>query len=165
MFDPFGQWQRFAAAGVAMQRTGHQTMKTLDGANSVLQARSTLIVEAVQSPWAANYGELGRMLPEKMDAFSRASSAVAAVMWKSQSAWSDHMQHLGTMAMRGRLPTAAELADLGRRNASLMLNSVEATAKLGAAALAPVSRQVDSNVRRLKAAKTPGARASRRTSL
>ncbi len=63
------------------------------------------------------------------------------------------------MAMRGRLATPAEIADLGERSATLMLQSIEATARLGAASLAPVHRQVATNVRRLggEATRSKGA--------
>lgn len=102
------------------------------------------------------------MIPEKIDTLSRAGSAAATIWWESQTAWMKHFQHLGIMAMRGRLPTLAEIGDLGERNATLMLQSIEATAKLGAASLAPVHRQVATNVRRL-GTKRPAAK-GRRTS-
>ncbi|WP_432769859.1 MAG: hypothetical protein HEQ22_03690 [Sphingopyxis sp.] len=68
------------------------------------------------------------------------------------------------MTMRGRLPTVSEASDLGERSAALLLQSLEATAKLGAAGLAPVHRQVATNVRRLgaKGVVGKGRQASRR---
>ncbi len=88
---------------------------------------------------------------------ARGSAAVTA-WWEAQSAWVGHMQHLGGMAMRGRPPTAVELADLGDRVATLSLRSVERTARLGSSALAPVHRKATSNARRLKRKATRRAR-------
>ena len=152
------------AAGASMRSTSVRAAETFGGANKVVAARGAIIGEAMQSPWTADHAELGRMIPEKIDTLSRAGSAAATIWWDSQTAWVKHFQHLGTMAMRGRLPTAAEIGDLGERSATLMLQSIEATARLGAASLAPIHRQVATNVRRL-GAKRPAAKgrgASRR---
>ena len=152
------------AAGASMRTTSVRAAETFGGANKVVAARGAIIGEAMRSPWTADHAELGRMIPEKIDTLSRAGSAAATIWWDSQTAWVKHFQHLGTMATRGRLPTAAELGDLGERSATLMLQSIEATARLGAASLAPIHRQVATNVRRL-GAKRPAAKgrgASRR---
>jgi len=164
MFDAFAQWNRMLAAGASMRTTSVRAAETFGGANKVVAARGAIIGEAMQSPWTADHAELGRMIPEKIDTLSRAGSAAATIWWDSQTAWMKHFQHLGTMAMRGRLATPAEIADLGERSATLMLQSIEATVRLGAASLAPVHRQVATNVRRL-GAKRPAAKgrgASRR---
>ena len=139
------------AAGASMRSTSVRAAETFGGANKVVAARGAIIGEAMQSPWTADHAELGRMIPEKIDTLSRAGSAAATIWWDSQTAWMKHFQHLGTMAMRGRLPTLAEIGDFGERSATLMLQSIEATAKLSAASLAPVHRQVATNVRRLGA--------------
>lgn len=152
MFDPVGQWSRYLSAGRSMHATGRHAAETLDGANRVVAARSAIMGQAFVSPWTADHAELGRIIPEKIEAFALAGSALAAVWWDNGSLWMKHMQHLGIMAMRGRPPTGAELADLGQRSAVLALRSVEAAAKLGSAGLAPVRTQVRANDRRLKSA-------------
>ncbi len=157
MFEAFAQWNRMLAAGASMRTTSFRAAETFGGASKVVAARGAIIGEAMQSPWTADHAELGRMIPEKIDTLSRAGSAAATIWWDSQAAWMKHFQHLGTMAMRGRLPTAAEIGDLGERSATLMLKSIEATARLSAASLAPVHRQVATNVRRL-GAKRPAAK-------
>ena len=149
MFDAFAQWNRMLAAGASMRTTSVRAAETFGGANKVVAARGAIIRKAMQSPWTADHAELGRMIPEKIDTLSRAGSAAATIWWDSQTAWMTHFQHLGTMAMRGRLPTPVEIGDLGERSATLMLQSIEATARIGAASLAPVHRQVATNVRRL----------------
>lgn len=164
MFDAFAHWNRMLAAGASMRTTNVRAAETFGGANKVVAARGAIIGEAMQSPWTADHAELGRMIPEKIDTLSRAGSAAATIWWDSQTAWMKHFQHLGTMAMRGRLPTMAEIGDLGARSATLVLQSIEATARVSAASLAPVHRQVATNVRRL-GARRPAAKgrgASRR---
>lgn len=144
-------------AGASMRTTSVRAAETFRGANKVVAARGAIICEAMQSPWTADHAELGRIIPEKIDTLSRAGSAAATIWWDSQTTWMKHFQHLGTMAMRGRLPTPVEIGDLGERSATLMLQSIEATARIGAASLAPVHRQVATNVRRL-GAKRPAAK-------
>lgn len=160
MIDFFAQWRRYAAAGASLQSTSLRAAATMGGASDVVSARSLLIGEAMGSPWTADHDdELARMIPEKVEAASRAGLAAAKIWLDSQSAWLAHMQHLGAMAMRGRAPTLPELIELGERGATLTLRSVEATAKIGAASLAPFSRQVAANVRRLDRKKPPTKRA------
>lgn len=116
------------------------------------------------TPWSANYGELARMLPEKIEALTRAGSAITSAWGDNQSLWMRHMEHLGTMTMRGRPPTFAEAMDLAERSALLTLRSVEATVKFGSAALAPFRDQVRDNVRRLETGSNPNRRGQRKDS-
>lgn len=150
MIDLFTQWRRYAAVGASLQSTGVRAAATMGRANDVVAARGLLVGEAMSSPWTADHNELARMVPEKVEAASRAGLAAARILLDSQSAWLAHMQHMGAMVMRGRAPTMPELVDLGERGATLVLRSVEATARIGAASLAPFSRQVAANVRRLE---------------
>lgn len=133
-----------------MTNTSVRAFETWGASGEVITARTKIIDAAVRSPLTGDHRELGRMIPEKVDAFSQAGSATVAAWWKAQSAWMGHMQYLGGMAMRGRPPTAAEIADLGNRMATLTLESIEATAQLGSATLAPVHRKATSNAKRLK---------------
>jgi len=151
MFDAMAAWGRCFTAANVMAKTGVQAAKTIDGAGRVVNARGAIIGNAVMSPWSADYAELGRMLPEKIEALSRAGAAAAAVLLDGQSAWMTYMQHLSAMTMRGRPPTMTEMADLGDRSALLMVRSLESVAKLASVSLAPVRRQVNANVRRLNA--------------
>lgn len=164
MFDMFGVWRRLAAASTAMQATGQRGIKMMGGASEVIAARSAIIGESVRSPWIADQEELGRILPEKMMAMSHAGSAAASVMWDSHKLWTRHMQHLGVMAMRGRVPTLPEMVDLGERHAALMLRSTEMSARFASATLAPFSRQVKANVVRLAAKRSKAVRTARRQS-
>lgn len=150
MFDPFTGWNRLMAAGFSMTGTGMRALETLGAANEVIAARTKIAETAMRSPLTGDHQELARMVPEKVDAFSKAGSATVSAWWDAQSAWFGHMQHLGGMAMRGRPPTPSEMADLGDRMATLAVRSVEATAELGSTTLAPVHRKTMANARRLK---------------
>lgn len=106
-----------------MRSTGARVAETLDEASRVIAARTAIMGEAMATPSSANHGELARMLPEKIEAFTRAGSAVAAKWAGNQSLCMRHTQYPATMTMRGRPPTIAEFADLGERTFSLMLRS------------------------------------------
>lgn len=150
MFDPFSNWRRLMAAGLSMTGTGVRVMETLGAANAVIAARTPIIDAAMRSPLTGDHVELGRMVPEKVEAFSQAGSAMVTAWWQAQSLWMGHMQHLGGMAMRGRAPTTGEMVALNNRVAGLTLDGIEAAARLGSTALAPVHRKATANARRLK---------------
>jgi hypothetical protein len=150
MFDPYSNWLRLMKASVSMIETGLRAFATLGAAHEVMTARSALIDSAMRSPLTGDYGELGRMVPEKVDAFSRAGLAAANAWWAAQSAWMTQMQHLGGLAARGGPQTPAQFADLGTRMARHAVESTEATARAGAATLAPIHRSATGNARRLK---------------
>lgn len=154
MQDAYRSWSRLLAAGTSMTRTGMQLVETIGAANTVLAVRLPLIQTALCSPLTGDHAEMARMVPEKVEAFSRAGSVMVAAWWQAQSAWIGHMQHLGGVAARGHVPTGAEMADIGARSAALTLDMVEATARAGAASLAPIHRKAAANARRLKRAKT-----------
>lgn len=150
MFDGIDRWARLMQSGFLMAQTGVRAMETMGSANEVIAARMTIIGFAMKSPHKGDYAELARMMPEKVDAFSRAGSATLAAWWAAQAAWTGQMQHLGIMVMRGRLPTTEEFADLGSRMASATVEAVEAQARLGDRALAPIHHKATANARRLR---------------
>ena len=149
MFDAFDAWSRMLTAGCSMTQTGLRMVETMGAANEVVAARSAVIGSAIRSPLTGDHRELGRIVPEKVDAFSRVGSASVAAWWAAQSVWAGEMQHLGTMAMRGRAPTASELAAFGDRMAKVGLEAVEAAARLGSTTVGPVHRKATANARRL----------------
>ncbi|MFV3130917.1 hypothetical protein [Niveispirillum sp. KHB5.9] len=150
MFNPVSSWSRLMAASLSMTGTCMRAMETLGAANAVIATRTSIIEAAMRSPLTGDHVELAQMVPEKVDAFSRAGSTIVAAWWEAQSLWIGHMQHLGGMALRGRSPTPGEMADLGNRMAELTLDSIDAAARLGSTALAPVHRKAMANARRLK---------------
>ena len=149
MFDAFNAWSRMMSAGWSMAQTGMRAAETMGAANEVVAARTALIRSAMHSPLTGDHVELGRMVPEKVEAFSRAGSATISAWWTAQSLWAVEMQHLGAMAMSGRLPTCVGIATFGERVATLGVESFEAAARLGSATLAPIHRKATDNARRL----------------
>lgn len=158
MFNAFDAWARMVSASWSMTQTGLRAAETMSAANDVVNARTALIRSAIASPMTADHRELGRIVPEKAEAFSRAGSTALTAWWAGQSALANEMQQLGAMAMHGRPPTVTELAELGSRMASLQLETFEAAARLGSATVTPVHRKVTANARRLKRKATRRAR-------
>jgi hypothetical protein len=150
MYDVFSGWSRLMASGTLLAETGMLACETMTASNEVIAERSKVIGSALRSPLTGDVAELGRMVPEKVDAFGQAGSVTVAAFWSMQMAWVGQMQHLGSMAMRGRAPTFTELADLGNRTATFTLNTIEASTRLGSDSLAPVHRKAMANARRLR---------------
>lgn len=149
MFDLAQTWSRMMAAGMTMGRTGARAVETIQAANTVIAARTPLINAAVLSPLTADHQELGRMIPEKVDAFTQAGSAAVVPWQQAQAAWLDHARHVSAMAMRGRPPTLFELIDLNQRGAQVAVQTIEAMARSSERALAPVHGKATANARRL----------------
>jgi len=152
--DMANEWQRLIASGWTMGQTGRRTLETLEAAQQVIAARTPIINAALSSPLTGDYGELAKMVPEKVEAFSRAGAATLSAWATAQSAWINHMQYMRTVAMRGRPPTAAELVDLTQRMSAFSLQTIEASTNMAAAALAPIHGTVTANAQRLSRRKS-----------
>ncbi|WP_404713801.1 hypothetical protein [Sphingomonas sp. MMS24-J13] len=148
--DPFASWSRMMAASFQLAQTGVRMVETLSASADVIASRGATIGAAMRSPRDADHAELGRMIPEKLEAFSRSGSAIADAWWAMGSAWMDEAQNLTSLSMRGRVPTIGELAALSDRAAAWSLGTVEAGALLGYDAVAPIHRKATANARRLK---------------
>jgi hypothetical protein len=158
MFDRFTGWTRMMAAGASVAETSLRAFETASAAHSVIAARMPIIEAAMRSPMTGDHRELARMVPEKVEAFSRVGSATVSTWWTAQSMWMDHLQHLHAAASRGRAPTAAELGRLGERNTAAVLEVIEAAARLAADTLKPVHAKATSNARRLSRQPKPARR-------
>lgn len=150
MIDPFTAWLRMATVASDMSRTGLRTLEMLSASGDVIDKRSGMMRDAATTPFGAHHAELARMMPEKVEAFSRAGSAMATDWWAMQSAWMAEAQNLGTMMLRGRAPTLAEASALASRTQAHGLRFIERAAGMSAAGLAPIHKQATSNARRLK---------------
>jgi len=150
MIDLFTAWSRMVSAGLDMQSTWLRGVETMQASGSVINARTDMMRSI---PQAGDLGEYARMVPEKVDAFSRSAQAVARDTMAMQTAWATQMQRIGMMMLGGRLPTMAEAATLATQTAEYSLGAMTAGARLGKGALAPVHRTATGNARRLKRAK------------
>lgn len=154
MLDPFTFYSRMMSAAFGMAQTAQRACETLIASGQVIAARTTMINDATCSPLDGNYSELGKMVPEKAEAFGKAGAAIAHDWWAMQSAFLAEAQHLGTMAMKGRAPTLAELSALSTRNAAFAMRSLERASAIGAKGLRPIHARATSNARRLKRCKS-----------
>ncbi len=150
MIDPFTAWSRMMAASASMADSAFRMSETMSASQRVIDSRTSLMRNAVADPMRADHAELGRMVPEKVAAFSTAGDA----MMKGWFAWNDAVfaeaRHLGTMAARGRTPTPFEWMTLWSRGAEFGVAATERSARVGASALAPVHAKATSNARRLE---------------
>lgn len=154
MIDPFTAWSRILGAGLDMQATWLGGLETLQASQSVIAARSGKIRDAAGAPMDADLVEFARMVPEKIDAFSRSARAITRDTLTMHHAWTVQMQRVGLAMMSGRLLTVAEATKLATQTAEYSLGAFTAGARLGKGALAPVRRTATGNARRLKRAKS-----------
>lgn len=150
MIDPFTYWSRVWDGWNMIAKTGRQLAETVDASQTVIASRSNKIETAFRTPWAGDYSELSRMVPEKVAAFSLSGNVVVRAWLDAQSAWWTQAQSLGTMAARGRAPTIGEAMDLWSLWTTGSLRAFEAGARAGRDALAPVHAAATANQRRLK---------------
>jgi hypothetical protein len=150
MLDPFTTWRRMLGAASSLAATGHRMSETLSAAQEVIARRTDMM----QSPLTADYVELGRMVPEKIEAFSEAGIAVATGWWAMQAECLAEAQHVAALAMRGP-PGLVQWRTLAARNAAHALHMIERGAALGASAVAPIHRSATGNARRLRKTAKP----------
>ncbi|TZG27646.1 hypothetical protein [Sphingomonas montanisoli] len=153
MIDPFSVWSRMFAAGVEMQSTWLRGLETVQASGAVIGARTDKMRDAATSPLTTDVAEFARIVPEKVEAFSRSAAAIARDGMAMQAAWATQMQRVGEMMLLGRMPTIGEASRLMTQSADYAVGAMTAGAKLGRGALAPVHRTATGNARRLKRAK------------
>ncbi len=80
----FASWLRMVAAGAEMAKAAVHTGETFAAADRVIRNRSATIADALGNPIGADYAELGRLVPEKIAASTRAINDIMAeslVIW------------------------------------------------------------------------------------
>ncbi len=105
--------------------------------------------DAAIFPFKADYEELRRMVPEKVEAFASSAQTVMRETMAMQGAWATQMQRIGLMMVSGRMPTFAETTTLARQTANYSAGVMTASARLGKGAVSPVHRAATGNARRL----------------
>ena len=153
MIDPLTAWSRMFAAGLDMQSNWLRGFETLQASQSVIAARSSKMRDAASAPLDADLAEFARMVPEKIDAFSRSARAITRDSLAMHHAWTVQMQRVGLMMMSGKLPTLPEASALATQTTEYALGAISATARLSRGALSPLHRTATGNARRLKRAK------------
>jgi hypothetical protein len=125
-------------------------------ASTVIEARAGIAERAMRAPLTGDYAELSRMVPEKIEALSRASAALAGHSLSFGTAFWTEAQFLGAMMLKGRPPTLAEWTTLAERNSAYALTTMETIAAAASGAVAPVHRTVTANARRLSGTRRKG---------
>lgn len=115
------------------------------GAQRVVAARMPTIASAMQNPLAADHVELGRMVSEKVGAFTVSSRSVGAAGGVVQQAGSDNARALGRMAS-GAMLMPTDWIRLAESN----LAAAAALAALPTEVLAPLQSGVKANDKRLR---------------
>ncbi len=145
MLNMFELWTGMLRSGAAVAQTGFQFAETMGASHSVVQSRVRTMADAARSPLTGDYAELGRMVPEKVDAFSKATLSAMSDMQAIQSQVMTSWQSMFLGGMAGRVPGAKEWGALATGNARI----VDLVARSGGKALAPVHRAATANAKRL----------------
>lgn len=149
MVDFFTSWSRLWAASFDMAKTARKYAETATASQTVIESRTGMIRKAMQSPLEGNYAELGRMVPEKLEAFSTAGAAMATQWWQMHAVMMDEAQKLTATAMRGRVLSVGDMLAIGTRGLGNAAQLAEQGARLGAGGIAPIHAKATSNARRL----------------
>lgn len=149
MLDPFTYWSRMMGASLDMAQTAMRAGQTMSASRDVIDKRTDMMRTAMADPVGADHAELGRMVPEKIAAFSSAGTAIVDGWLAWNSALMAEAQHIGAMTMKGRAPTPLEWMTLLSRSQAFGLTAVERGARVSAATLQPVHAKAVSNAKRL----------------
>lgn len=150
MIDPFAYWTRVMSAWGSVGATNDRLSETATASQAVIASRSATIGEAMRTPLRGDYAELGRMVPEKVAAFSESSSAGMNALWTLQAGYVAQAQEIGALWLRGRPPTLFELADLSERSSMHALHALETGARMSHEVVAPLHKAATGNAKRLR---------------
>jgi hypothetical protein len=139
MQTPFGYWMNAWASGVGLMQTGAKLAETMSAAGTVIESRTKSISNG-------DYAELGRMIPEKVAAFSQAAKATSDDLKAIQKDAAANARHLAEIAAGRRLPLATDMLLIFSRSSRIISRSMA----VGGNALAPVHRRAVANAKRLK---------------
>jgi hypothetical protein len=117
----------------------------------VVGFRGPLIARASVAPWAADHAELGRMVPEKIAAFSSAAAALSLAVGLAQQAAAAHAAAMAMAWAAG--PTPHGMLDLLGRVGSYNAVSMDRAVRTASEVLSPIHLAVTANATRLAAAR------------
>lgn len=120
--------------------------ETMSASHKVVEHRSGLINDAARTPFEGNYAELGRMVPEKLSAFTKAGSTWMESCFELQRQCMAQASDASRFVASGGAHPAAFLSRAADRSNRIAVTAMGA----GAKALAPVHRTATGNARRLK---------------
>lgn len=133
-------------------RTFAAAWETVASANSVIAARTPIMIDALHKPLDADHHELGLMVSEKVDAFGRSANTVAKAGMSFQGLAEANARDFGRLS-GGNWLSPADWWRIGERNMRLAAMSVT----LPGRALAPVHKGATANAQRLRKRAKAGA--------
>jgi hypothetical protein len=140
-------WMNPWSLSDAMWRNAVAMGETAVASEAVIRHRATTIDRAMRNPLTADFAELGKMLPEKLAAFSQSGVSMMNDMIALQADCFAQMHDLAAVAMGGRPPSAKVVGRVGRRSSRILSKMTQA----GGRALAPIHATAMANQRRLGA--------------
>ena len=149
MLDPFTYWSRMMNVSFDLAQMALRAGQTMAASSKVIDERTGMMRAAMTDPLNANNAELGRMVPEKVAAFSLAGNALVDGWMAWNKAVMAEAQHVIAMTSRGRAPTPLEWMALASRNQMLGLTAAESGVRVSAATLKPLHAKAVSNAKRL----------------
>lgn len=144
MINPMQYWSDLWAFSLSMGRSASQLAEIAEASNRVIGRRSEIIADAMQDPLNGDYDELGKMVPEKLEAFGAAGQAMMKGIAASQGLMLANMQAMAGMAM-GHAPSVGNAMALAQRNAEAMRDAGRTVER----SIAPIHAQSTANDRRL----------------
>lgn len=151
MIDPIRYWTRAWQGWATIATSAAQIAETAQASRTVMESRADTIGAAIAFPLQTDQAELTRMVAEKVLAFSLSGGVIARAWVDAQAKWWNHAQAAGKPVAAGRMPTAGDVWNAWSGGAMDALLALEAGARAGRDALAPVRSAVLANRRRLGA--------------
>jgi hypothetical protein len=129
-----------------MAATALRAGETMLAANAVIGSRVGTMRTAAWNPVAADYAELARMVPEKVEAFSRAGASLMKDGEALHEQLGVQIRHLTAMLTSGKIPSYSDIFTLTARWASITQSATGAAGR----ALLPVHAAATGNAKRLR---------------
>lgn len=120
--------------------------ETATASGKVVERRGRKMEAAMRNPIEADLGELGRIVPEKIAAFSQAGAATCRDMAEIQTDLLAQGLDLTRLFIAGWPPSSSTVERIARRGSRLALK----ISRAGGHALAPIHDAAVANERRLR---------------
>jgi hypothetical protein len=140
---------RVIEAGVELAEVSVKTGEMAAAAGTVIGRRVALMAAAAQDPLAGDYVELGRMVPEKVQAFTEAGAALFDEWWALQRDVGEYMMFVGRALVSFRPPLPGEMLELAERTSVHGARLAASAVAAAGVAIAPLHRHATANARRL----------------
>lgn len=141
----YSLWDLYSC-GFELAATAVRAGETLMAAQAVIGSRVGTIGAAARNPLAGDYAELARMVPEKVEAFSRAGASLMKDAESMQAEAGAQIRHVTALMTSGRVPTFSDMFTLAGRWARIAQQTTGAAGR----ALLPVHAAAMSKARRLQ---------------